>query len=115
MPIGWGRTTPDDVARGLSDKDKRSAFYERMMGRVLFVVLANAQQRTPVRTGTLRRSETTRVEKGGLAGFVGTNVEYAPFVHKRIPFFELAISDSRAAVDKVVAEEGGAYLKAVIE
>lgn len=115
MPIGWGRPTPDDVARGLSDKDKRSAFYERMMGRVLLIVLANAQKRTPVRTGTLRRSETTRVERGGLVGFVGTNVEYAPFVHERKPFFELAITDSRAAVDKILAEEGGEYLKAVSE
>lgn len=103
----------DALRKRLEDPKAREAFFSRLIGRVLLVVLANAQKRTPWRTGTLRRSETTRVE--GLRGFVGTNVVYAPFAHARVPFFELAITDSRAAVAKVLEQEGGGYLTAVAE
>lgn len=103
----------DRVRAQLTDAGEREAFFSRLLGRVLLVVLANAQRRTPVRTGTLRRSETTRID--GLQGFVGTNVVYAPFVHARVPFFQLAIDDSRAQVGKILSEEGDAYLKDIAE
>lgn len=108
-------TTPEELQKQLADERAREAFFSRLMGRVLLVVLANAQKRTPVRTGTLRRSETSRVDAGGLRGFVDTNVVYAPFVHARVPFFQHAIDDSRAAVAKLLEEEGGEYLKGLAE
>lgn len=106
-------TDADALARRMADRDLMTAFHERIMTRVLFVVLAHAQERTPVRTGTLRRSETTRMEPGGMAGFVGTNITYGPFIHERIPFFELGIEDSRAQIDQIMQEAGDDYLKAV--
>lgn len=106
-------TTPDELRKRLTDDTARAAFFSRLMGRVLFVVLANAQKRTPVRTGSLRRSETTRVE--GLRGFVGTNVVYAPFVHARVPFFQQAVDDSRREVAKLLEGEGGVYLQGIAE
>ena len=39
-----------------------------------------AQQKCPVDTGNLRASITHEVDAGGKAVYVGTNVEYAPYV-----------------------------------
>ena len=39
-----------------------------------------AKTRVPVKTGNLRNSITHKVEQDTLTGYVGTNVEYAPYV-----------------------------------
>lgn len=90
--------TPEQAAARLSPQAFQ-ALIEPTMHRITLIALANSQRRTPVRTGTLRRSETTRVEAGGLRGFVGTNVVYGPFVHKRVPFFAQGIDDSQGAIE----------------
>lgn len=41
---------------------------------------------TPVDTGRLRNSITHAMEADGKAVIVGTNVEYAMFVHDRVPY-----------------------------
>lgn len=82
---------------------------ETTMQQVLFVALAESQQRTPVRTGTLRRSETTRMENNGARGFVGTNVKYAPFVHARTPFFADGIKAARPQIERILQESGDAF------
>lgn len=101
----------------LADKIKRTPFdTERLMTQLLFIVLANSQKRTPVRTGTLRRSETTRTEAQGTRGFIGTNVVYAPFVHYGTrrqtaqPFFEQGASDSRTQINALLAKTGDTYI-----
>lgn len=108
--VRWTRQTPAELADKLT-KQPFVAEREQLMQKITFVVLGNAQQRTPVRTGTLRRSETTRVEQGGLRGYVGTNVVYAPFVHRRIPFFADALEASRPAIDRLLEQAGDAYLQ----
>lgn len=84
---------------------------EGLMQKLTFLALHHAQALTPVRTGTLRRSETTRVEPGGLRGWVGTNVVYAPFVHRRVPFFSDAIVEMRPEADRLLLKTGDEYLK----
>lgn len=88
-----------------------STMREELMQKVLYIVLRHAQLRTPVRTGTLRRSETTRLEAQGARGYVGTNVVYAPFVHAKQPFFEEGIEDSRGEIEGLLQKAGDAYLK----
>src|SRR5215217_8284172 len=66
---------------------------------------------TPVRTGTLRRSETNRVETGGLKGWIGSNVVYAPFVHANVPFFQMGIEQSAPERDQLLQDAGDAYLR----
>lgn len=97
--------TPAQAAARL-DPQAFQALLESTMHRITLIALANSQRRTPVRTGNLRRSETTRVEAGGLRGFVGTNVVYGPFVHKRVPFFQLGIDDSRSAIEHELQKLG---------
>jgi len=94
---------------------------EVAMQTIVHAVLANSKIRTPVKTGLLRRSETTRIERGGMRGFVGTNVQYAPFVHNGTrfmaarPFFIQGIEDSRGAIDKALQELGDSYFQKVSE
>lgn len=70
------------VMRGLSslmENVKKPA-----MSRAVLAVEAAAKREAPVgavRGGTLRRSITGRVERGGNAGRVGTNLKYARPVH----------------------------------
>lgn len=103
--------TPDELARRLKSHPF-SAIRESLMSKVVLTLLRHAQQRTPVKHGTLRRSETTFVEKGGLRGGIGTNIRYAPFVHDGTrfmaarPFFQQAITDGRSDVRKLLQQAG---------
>lgn len=81
-----------------------------LLQRVVLLVEANVKRRTPVRTGNLRRSITSRVEASGDRGTVGTNVKYARFVHNKRPFLEQGVDDSRAQIDRMLADMGQQFL-----
>lgn len=108
--------TPDEFAARMKAHPFADV-REQLMQKVTLTVLGHAQRGTPVRTGHLRRSETTRVERGGLRGFVGSNVVYAPFVHEgtrfmaATPFFADAIVASRAQIQTLLEQAGDGYFK----
>lgn len=81
-----------------------------LMQRVTFAVLAEAQPLTPVRTGTLRRSEATRVEAEGQRGYVYSRVLYAPYVHARVPFFDRGLERARPKIDRLMEQAGLDYM-----
>lgn len=105
---------PEELAAKLTP-EKLIQMREQLMSDILNVALANSQKRTPVRTGTLRRSETTQMEAKGTRGFIGTNVKYGPFVHEGTrymeprPFFEQGIEDSRAKIDELTQRYGDLF------
>ncbi len=100
--------TPEQAAAKLDPKAFQ-ALLEPTMRRITLIALAGSQRRTPVLTGNLRRSETTRVEAGGMRGFVGTNMVYGPFVHARVPFFALGIEDSRGTIEGELQKLGNTW------
>jgi hypothetical protein len=51
---------------------------------------------------------------GGLRGFVGSNVVYAPFVHARVPFLEQGVDDSRAQIAKILQDAGDDYMQGLV-
>lgn len=63
---------------------------------------------TPRKTSTLARSINHRVEKSGERGIVGTNVNYARFVHDGTskmagrPYFQWALAASRDSIDQLM-------------
>lgn len=77
-----------------------------------FIVEGNMKRRTRVRTGTLRRSETSRLSDSGNAVRIGTNVHYAPYVNYGTRymagdhFAERSLEDSRPHIDRRLLEEG---------
>jgi hypothetical protein len=100
--------TPEELAAKLRAHPFADEL-EPLMHKITLVALRYSQQRTPVDTGTLRRSETTRVEAGGARGYVGTNVEYGPFVHARVPFFAQGIQASRGDIERLLQQAGEGY------
>lgn len=91
------------------------------MQKAVLIAEGGSKKRTPVKTGTLRRSETSRVEGSGLKvrGIVGTNIVYGPFVHngtRRMParpFFEWGLQDSRDRIVAVFEQAAGQFLAEV--
>ena len=81
-----------DFAKGLADA-------EELMSKLGHAALARSMKRTPVLTGNLRRSETTRAERD--RAYIGSSAEYAQYVHDGTrfmparPFFEEGIRDAQ--------------------
>lgn len=77
----------DEVLNNLKKITSPSVFYdaaEASMEKACLRIVADAKRKCPVQTGTLRNSIDYAVEEedGNLAGYVGSNLEYAPFVHQ---------------------------------
>lgn len=53
---------------------------DRALERIGLEAEGNAADLAPVDTGNLRNSITHKVDTGGNAVYIGTNVEYAPYV-----------------------------------
>lgn len=88
-----------------------------LLTQVALTALASSQRHTPVDTGTLRRSETFRVEQD--RAYIGTAIEYAPFVHYGTkymparPFFEEGIAASRSDIERIAGDWGAKVLTKV--
>ena len=101
--------TPDELGGKMQ---RASVDKNKLMSRIVLTVEGNSKRVTPVRTGNLKRSETTRVEDGGNRGIVGTNASYARYVHdgtRRMaarPFFEQGMAASRDTIDKMLEDAG---------
>ena len=78
---------------------------------------------TPVDTGRLRASIGGGTFKGGsfkegygvkmkdLWASIGTNVKYAPHVHKRKPFFKWGVQSSERTIDSLFKKAGDNIVK----
>lgn len=66
------------IKQGLADT------LEQGMEKACIYVEGNARRNAPVDDGQLRQSITHDVEAdgGNVTGYIGTNVEYAPYVHQ---------------------------------
>lgn len=84
----------------------------RLLKRMTITAEGAAKKVTPVDTGTLRRSITHRVEPTATHGVIGTNVEYARFVHdgtkymRARPFLKQGIENSLPTFDQYIEEAG---------
>ncbi len=67
---------PDELARKLDTKELR----DTLIQRAVLILEAAAKEEAPVRTGTLRRSITSRASRD--RGVIGTNLTYAAAVHE---------------------------------
>ena len=70
-----------------------------------------AKKLAPVDTGNLRNSITHDVDDGEPAAYIGTNVEYAPYVclgtihMKAQPFLKPAVNDHKDEYRKIIEDE----------
>lgn len=124
--ITWGAgLTPEELAARLA-AHPFAAVREPLMDRITLAALAESIKVTPNKSGHLRRSEAHRVEPGGLRGWIGSNVIYAPFVHdgtenedgsvrmKARPFFSQGIENSSAKRQQLLEAAGDDYLQGLV-
>jgi hypothetical protein len=118
--MSWTGLSPADIAANARSHPFADGL-EPLMHKITLLALRESQRLTPVATGLLRRSETTRVEVGGLRGWVGSNVVYAPFVHygtrfmSGTPFFEQGIAAAGPDIEKLLAESGDDYMAGLVK
>src|SRR5687768_16628959 len=104
--------TPQQLQQRLKQAAQEISKPKAILQKVTLIVEGRAKRGAPVKTGTLRRSITSRVET--TRGYVGSNLEYAPFVEYGTrhmaaqPFLEPAIDDSRADIEGALKEFGEA-------
>ena len=91
-----------------------------LMQRIVLTVQGNSERVTPVKTGTLKRSITTRVEGNGDRGFIGSNINYARFVHDGTsrmtgrPFFEDGMAASRDTIGELMQDAGMKFFQQLL-
>lgn len=87
------------------------AAYARALERIGMQAEGYAQDLCPVDTGNLRNSITHTTD--GTAAYIGTNVEYAPYVElgtrraAEQPFLKPAATDHRGTYANIVKDELG--------
>jgi hypothetical protein len=115
-------TTADELQRRLS-AGALATVQERLLSRILLTVEGNVKRSAmmPVRTGTLRRSITHRVERPGERGVVGTNVSYAKAVHvgrgkrKGKPFLTAGMAASRDTIQHLLRDAGQSFFSGSVQ
>lgn len=103
--------TPDELAAAIK-AHPFSDVAEDLMWHVTGIALSKSLPFTPVDTGLLRTSETTRVEPGGMRGFVETSVFYAPF--QAVDFFQLGADASVRPAEELMQKIGLDYFAILI-
>lgn len=109
----WTGLSPEELAARLKAHPFADV-REPLMQKITLLALRQSQILTPVDTGLLRRSEATRVERGGLRGWIGSNVIYAPFVHARVPFFEEGIEAAAPEIQALLGDAGDQYFASLV-
>lgn len=104
--------TPEQAADALGAIDIPTAL-NPTLGKIVFTAERGIKQRTPVRTGRLRRSVNGQVVST-TEGRVGTNLIYARPVHRNNPFIERGLDDVDSEIDALLAEGGMAIWKQVV-
>lgn len=108
----------DQFAQRMSEAANEVAKPRNALQKIALLVEGSAKRNAPVRTGTLRRSITSRVTSATTAR-VGTSLEYAPFVHEGTrymaarPFLTDAVDQNQGAIDRVLKDFGEGILRKV--
>ena len=98
-----------DNSKEVSDNIKAALL--RAMETCGLVAEGYAKKLAPVDTGNLRNSITHDVDDGEPAAYIGTNVEYAPYVclgtihMKAKPFLKPAVADHANTYRKIIENE----------
>lgn len=86
---------------------------ERALTRIGLSAEGYAKKECPVDTGNLRNSITHAVEMKEKAAYIGTNVEYAPYVElgtsrsKAQPFLKPAATEHSTVYQRIMKDELG--------
>lgn len=108
---------PEDFERKMHTAAREVSRPRRLLQDIGLIAEGGGKRRAPVRTGNLRRSITNRVTD--TEAYVGTDVEYAPYVHYGTryqaaqPFLEEGIEDTMSEIEAAAARYGADVLSRV--
>lgn len=102
--------TPDELAAAIK-AHPFAEVAEDLMRAVTLIALSKSLPFTPVLTGLLRTSETTRIEPGGMRGFVETDVFYSVF--QKVDFFVLGAEASVHDAEDLMQKIGIKYFEII--
>jgi hypothetical protein len=89
-----------NLAAGIVNINHLHTLQRELMQRVVFTVESSAKKETPVKTGHLRRSVTGAV-RGVREGIIGSNLIYAPIVHRKNPYLERGYNNAGSQIDRL--------------
>lgn len=101
--FGWR-----DLVAGILNPAYLAELQRDLLQRIVFTVEAEVKQVTPVRTGHLRRSVTGALISP-TQGVVGSNLIYAPIVHRRNPYLQIGLDNAGSAIDRIFADFGNRW------
>lgn len=101
--FGW-----QNLVAGILNPAHLQGLQRDLMQRIVFVVEGSVKKVTPVRTGHLRRSVTGNVVSA-VQGVVGSNLIYAPIVHRRNPYLQIGLDNAGSSIDKIFADFGAQW------
>jgi hypothetical protein len=87
-----------DLMAGILNITHLRAQQKALMSRVVLAVEGEVKKVTPVRTGNLRRSVTGAV-RSPVEGVVGSNLVYAPIVHRTNPYLDIGYANAEGQID----------------
>lgn len=100
---------PTELEIALKQAAKDVKRPKELLERIGETVVSNVKPYVPVRTGVLQGSIAYRFSNdNGL--FVGSAVEYAPFVDARVGFLQSGLDDSGASIDQELQDWGDQIL-----
>ena len=105
----------EKLQRKLDTKGLLGKPLEHLLNQAVIAIQRRAMMFSPVQYGRLKGSWTTKTDSASIPMWskVGTNVEYAAFLETsgfsprgvgRIPFFQPAISESQADIERALNE-----------
>lgn len=94
-----------EVSKRFADRAKDlPGALQRVVAKVTMLVERQGKIYSPVKTGRMRAS-IIPINITEFSASVGPQVEYAPYVHYRIPFMSAARQDTMPSVDSIVKTE----------
>lgn len=98
-------TSLQKAKKSLDKKGKNVAgVIQTILSKSVLIVERYGKLYSPVRTGRMRAS-ITPISITEMSAAVGPQVEYAKYVHRRIPFMFAARQDAEPEVQKVARDE----------
>lgn len=92
-------------------EEEFEAACERALTRIGLQGESFAKRKCPVDTGNLRNSITNKIEMGEKSAYIGTNVEYAPYVELGTrkmaaqPFLTPAATEHSGVYKRIIEDE----------
>lgn len=91
-----------DLKTGIIDRAKFLSLQKELMQRIVLTAEGSVKRVTPVLTGALRRSVTGSFVSV-TEGVVGSNLVYAPVVHRHNPYLVRGWDEAAPSIDALFA------------